>query len=342
MQTVQIMTETLSQQEQVLLNRWKKNRQFTLDAAIKDELQIRIGDSVRFDEPMSRHTYIKIGGKADAFINPKTRDELLKALTIVQKHGVPCLFHGSGANTLVRDGGIRGLVISPYDALKEIRVLAETPEHVDVEAESGVPFSKLIHFSRDIGSLSLAPLTGIPGCVGGLVSMNAGTRERVISDVLRSITVIDRDLVQANFSREKLEFEYRKLKLPRTSFILAAVFRLEKNSDPASVDLVLKEYQKKRQESQPLNYPNLGSVFKNPVVIKGAPPVYAGQLVEEAGLKDIRVGGARISPKHANFIVNEGAATARDVLALIELAKDRVRAITGVELETEIKIVGED
>lgn len=342
MQTAEIMTDKLSQQEQVLLGRWMKNKTTSLSDPVKDELRIKFGGEILFDEPMSRHTYIKVGGKADVFLKPKSREDLIVALDIAQRHGIPCLFHGSGANTLVRDGGVRGFVISVYDSLKDLRVLQETPDHVDVEAGAGLPFSKLVHLSRDFGSLTLAPFTGIPGCVGGLISMNAGTREREIKDVLRSVTVLSKDRVVSELSRENLEFEYRKLKLPRTTFVLGAVFRLEKNADCETVEAEIRRCQKHRQDTQPLNYPNLGSIFKNPPVQAGFPPVFAGQLVEEAGLKDVRVGGARVSPKHANFIINEGEASARDILALIGLAKDRVKATTGIELETEIRIVGEE
>lgn len=342
MQMAEIMTDELSQNEQALLNRWKKNKKFSLSDAVKDELRIKFSGEILFDEAMSRHTYIRIGGKADAFLRPKNTDDIITALRIAQKYNIPCTFHGSGANTLVRDGGIRGLVISACDTLKEFRILQNTEQYIDVEAEAGLGFARLVHLSKDHGSMSLASFIGIPGCVGGLVSMNAGTRDREIRDVLRSVTVLNRDLFIEEISRENLEFEYRKLKLPRTSFILKAVFRLEKNSDHDTVDAEIKRCQKRRQDTQPLNYPNLGSIFKNPVPQTGLPHFFAGQLVEEAGVKDVRVGGARISPKHANFIVNEGNATAADVLALIGLAKDRVKATSGVELETEIKIIGED
>lgn len=342
MQTAEIMTDELSQNEQALLKRWQKNKKFVLGDAVKDELRIKFSGEILFDEPMSRHTYIKIGGPADAFLRPKNSEDVMTALRIAQKHNVPCTFHGSGANTLVRDGGIRGLVISAHDTLKEFKILENTEQYLDVEAESGLVFSRLVHLAKDHGSLGLAPFTGIPGCVGGLVSMNAGTRHAEIKDVLRRVTVLNKDLAIEEISRENLEFDYRKLKLPRTSFILNAVFRLEKNSDPETVEREIRQCQKYRQDSQPLNYPNLGSIFKNPAPQPGLPQLFAGQLVEEAGLKDVRVGGARISPKHANFIINEGQATAADVLALIDLARDRVKATSGLELETEIKIIGED
>ena len=342
METAIAMTEKITPEEALLMNRWKKNRRFTLDDAAKDELRIKFSGEILFDEPMSRHTYIKIGGPADVFLLPQNVNDLVTALSIAQRHNIPVVFHGSGANTLVRDGGIRGMVISVYDRLKNHRIVSETEAHLDVEAEAGLPFTRLVSLGRDQGSTTLAPFSGIPGCVGGLVSMNAGTRVREIKDVLREITVLNKDLLPETISREKLEFDYRKLKLPRSSFILKATFRLEKNTDMATADAEIKNHQKRRQDTQPLNFPNLGSIFKNPKTQVGIPAQFAGQLIEDAGLKNVRVGGARISPKHANFIINEGMATARDVLALIDLAQERVGALFGVGLETEIKIIGED
>lgn len=325
-----------------LLNRWKKIKKVALSHEIKDELKFKFDGEVLFDEPMREHTYIKIGGKADAYLIPKSLDGLITALKIAAENGIPTFFHGAGSNTLVKEGGIRGFVISTYNSLSRTEIKLETESFLDVEAESGLIFSRLIHLAKDQGCLSLASFIGIPGTVGGLVSMNAGTREAEIKDVVRSVTFLDKDFQIVEVSRENLEFEYRKLKCPRTHFIVKAVFRLEKNATPEKVAEEIKKYQKRRQDTQPLNFPNLGSMFKNPILQGQKNQLTAGQLIEEAGLKDVRVGGARISPKHGNFIINEGQATANDVLALIEMIKDHVKTSSGIALETEIKIIGED
>lgn len=335
------MDDKLSSLEKQLLKRWQKHRGVIVTDAVKDELKIRFDGDVLFDEPMARHTYIKIGGVADVFLKPRTVDAALYALKLAREHDVPVHFHGWGANTLVKDGGVRGFVLCLYDALKGCEVVAETETYVDVAAEAGVSFANLARFARDLGAHSLTPLTGIPGSVGGMVAMNAGTREREMADVVRAVTVLNKDFEIETLSREKLDFEYRKLKLPRTSLILNALLRLERGKSREEIDEETKLYQKRRVDTQPLNFPNLGSIFKNPKQ-EGKSPVTAGMLVEESGLKDVRVGGARISTKHANFIVNEGGACARDVLALIDLARERVKAMHGIELETEIKIIGED
>lgn len=341
MQTEQTMTK-LSSLEQELLRRWQKDKTISVPQSVKDELKLKFDGEILLNEPMSRHTYIKIGGPADVFLKPRTIEATIFALKLAHDNHIPVHFHGLGANTLVRDKGLRGFVICLYDSLKEFAVTAETEDYFDVEAEAGTPFSRLTHFAKDIAATGLTPLTGIPGSVGGLVSMNAGTREREIKDILRSITILTREFEIKTLSREELDFEYRKLKLARTNLILKAVFRLEKSKSKEELEEETRLYQKRRVDTQPLNYPNLGSIFKNPAHTVGGPKVTAGQLIDEAGLKDIRVGGARISPKHANFIINEGNALAKDVLALIDLAKDRVKILTGIELETEIKVIGED
>lgn len=332
----------LSDLEQSLIKRWLKGRKSGVPDAVKDELRLKFAGEILFDEPMRHHTFIKIGGPADIFLKPKTEEDAVTAVRVARAGDVPVYFHGGGANTLVRDGGIRGCVLCLYDCLNEFSVIAETADHVDISAGAGTPFSKLVHFSRDIAASGLTPLTGIPGCLGGLVCMNAGTREREMRDVVRSVTYLDKDLNRLTLESDKLEFAYRRLKLPRTHLILRAVLRLEKLKSREELDEEIRYYQKRRADTQPLNFPNLGSIFKNPQVSGKGPVVTAGRLVEEAGLKDVRVGGARISPKHANFIINEGTATANDVLSLIDLAREKVRAMAGIELETEIRIVGED
>lgn len=331
-----------------ILKRWQTKTVKGVPQAVKDELRIRFDGEVLFDEPMARHTYIKIGGPADVFLKPRGVEAVRMAVKLACDHNLPYHFHGSGANTLVRDGGVRGLVISIYDILKEFHVAAETDDHADIAAEAGVAFANLVRLSRDLGLSGLEPLTGIPGSLGGLISMNAGTREREIKDVLRDITVLDHHGELATLPREKLEFEYRHLKISRNCLIVKATIRLEKTTSREQVEALVKRYQEHRVRTQPLEFPNLGSMFKNPQASGAAgaakkaalPP--AGQLIEEAGLKGVRVGGARISQKHANFIVNEGTASAHDVLALLNMIRDKVREVSGVALEPEIKIIGED
>lgn len=325
------------------LRRWQKGKKVSVPQAVLDALQMRFDGEVLLNEPMAQHTYIKIGGPADVFLKPKTVDAIVYAVKLAQEHILPLSFHGWGANTLVKDGGVRGFVLCVYDVMKEHRVVADTEDYVDIEADAGLNFSRLVHLSREAGAIDFAAFAGIPGSVGGLVAMNAGTREREIKDVLRSVTIIEKTGELKTISREDLDFAYRSLKLPRSTFILKAQFRLEKNASREDVEAEIKRFQKRRVDTQPLDYPNLGSIFKNPVPShKKELAPSAGRLIEESGLKNVRIGGARISPKHANFIINEGGATAQDVISLINLIKDKVKAIHGIVLETEIKIVGEE
>lgn len=343
METQTESTQTLSPMQRELLKRWQKKQGVTISQLIKDELSLKFSGEVLFDESMSRHSYIKVGGPADVFLRPKNKDDIIFAVKLAIENGIPYYFHGTGANTLVKDGGIRGFVISLYDTLKECHVLEQTADFVDVSVEAGLNFSKLVHITKDLGAADLAPLTGIPGSVGGLIAMNAGTRVREMKDVVRNITVLTKEGEEKTISRERLDFEYRSLKMIRSNLILSAVLRLSDLMNPDEVGAIIKQYQQKRADSQPLEYPNLGSMFKNPLQQhKNEVVVTAGKLIEEAGLKNIRVGGARISAKHANFIINEGDAKARDVLTLISMIKDRVKQSSGIVLDTEVKIVGED
>ncbi len=332
----------LSPWQKEILQRWQKTKAKSLPSSVKDELKEKFDGEIFFDEPMSRHTYIKIGGPADVFLKPRSLEAVQIVMSLASANNLPVTFVGWGANTLVRDGGVRGIVISPFDALKEYKLVQETDDFIDIEAEAGLNFSRLIHFAKEHGA-SLAQFTGIPGSVGGLVAMNAGTREREIQDVVRSVTFILKDGSLSEVSREKLDFEYRHLKIPRTQYIAKVLFRVEKTASPEEIDADIRRALKRRQDTQPIELPNLGCMFKNPPVTKkGEPATSAGQLVEEAGLKNVRVGGARISQKHGNFIVNEGAATAKDVVTLMGLIKDKVKTQTGIVLEAEVKIIGEE
>lgn len=328
--------------EQDILRRWKKKKTTEIPDAAKDLLQVKFNGEILTNEPMSRHTYINIGGPAEFFLKPESIDDVIMAVRIAQKYHVPYYFHGSGANTLVKDGGIKGFVINVYQALTGIEVVEETDTEYHVEALAGTPFSQLIKFAKGLPATGLEEFTGIPGSVGGYVKMNAGIPGKETKDVLKSVTLLTKDLEVTEVDASKIKFSYRHSDISKTQMIVKATFTLAKAADESSVEEKIKTFADKRQEKQPLNYPNLGSVFKNPLDEEGKVKWSAGKLIDDAGIKGVRVGGARISEKHGNFIINEGNATAKDVLALIDLAKNKVKTICGVELETEIKIIGED
>ncbi len=301
----------------------------------EEQLRSMVRGEVKLEEPLKRHTTIQIGGPADAYVLPADQADLQEILRFAHDKHVPWMVLGLGSNILVRDGGIRGIVLRIHKAFNRLEILDETEEGALIDAEAGVPLPKLVELCRQRGLTGMENLYGIPGSIGGTLWMNAGTRDGEMKDHLIEIQVLRPDGSTSSYPRNRLKFEYRHLHLPAKEIIVGAKFRLGK-APAAEVQAKISAYQKKRQESQPLEFPNLGSVFKNPE--KG----FAAQMIEELGLKGVRVGGARISPKHANFIINENQASARDVLVLIGLIRDKVREELDVRLELEAKILGED
>lgn len=285
---------------------------------------------VLYDEPMSRHTSYGIGGPADALIFPKDVEDLKVILRIAGEERIPYLVLGGGSNLLVRDGGIRGIVINLEGAFQELSSQGEA-----VKAEAGVRLSRLLAFSAKRGLSGLEPLTGVPGTVGGAVWGNAGAFGGAIADRLVKLRLVTCSAEELILDRKHLAFSYRRSSLPEGSVIIEATFALTKG-DPLAIRQRIFKLLVQRNRSQPVALRSCGSVFKNP------PGDYAGRLIEAVGLKGLRRGDAQISPKHGNFIVNLGGAKAGDVLALIEVVKDRVKKEQGVELELEVKVVGED
>jgi UDP-N-acetylmuramate dehydrogenase len=297
--------------------------------AAREALVAALGDAVRFDVPLSRFTSLRVGGAADALVSPPDRDALAECLRIAARHALPVTVLGNGFNTLVRDGGIEGVV------LRTQRLRGILRRDGDLVAEAGVTHTTLTRHCVREGLAGLEFTAGIPGTVGGWVAMNAGVPDREVKDVVRAV-----ELMEAEGGRclpvEGLRFAYRSAAgLPRGAVVVAAAFRV-RESHPEAVQTEVDRHLGKRSRTQPLDVPSCGSVFKNP------PGDFAGRLIEAAGLKGARVGGAEISALHANFIVNRGGATAGDVLALIETARARVRERTGIELEPEVRIVGRE
>lgn len=301
----------------------------------REELAHSVRGEIKFDEPLKRYTSLQIGGPADAFVTPADLDDLLAVTKFARDKRVPWTVLGLGSNVLIKDGGIRGIVLRLNKTFPKLEILDETAEEALIFAESGAPLPKLVELGRQRGFAGMENFYGIPGSVGGAIRMNAGTRDGEMKDHLVEIRVLNSQGEVMTIPRSKLKFEYRHLHLPVKDVILSGTFKLKK-TDPAEVQAKVAGYQKRRQETQPLDYPNLGSVFKNP------PKGFAAQMIEELGLKGIRVGGARISPKHANFIINEDQATAKDVLILIGLIKDKVKDELQIGLELEAKVLGED
>lgn len=298
------------------------------------------GEGVQFDLPLGPYTSIRIGGSADALVWPSGEEELQKALALAKDLKLPVFVLGKGSNTLVRDGGIRGLVVSLAKGFKKFGIAKENGRHVWVEAQGGVPTQQLVRWCAEQGFSGFECLAGVPGTVGGNIFMNAGTYLGEIAELIEEVRWCDGKGKIQTWPKEKLEFQYRKSALPPSAVVMEARLKLEKG-DPKELEKKIREIFEKRGMRQPVEIPNLGSVFKNPAAGR-APKKKAWELVEEAGCRGVRVGGARVSEKHSNFIVNEGNAKAKDVLILINMIREKVKQATGILLETEIKVIGED
>jgi UDP-N-acetylmuramate dehydrogenase len=297
----------------------------------RDALVAALGAAVRFEVSLARFTSLRVGGPADALASPPDREALARCLAICAEHRVPLCVLGNGFNTLVRDGGVEGLVLR-LSAFRALRREASG----ELMAEAGVTHASLARHCAEHGLAGLEFAAGIPGTVGGWVAMNAGVPGREVKDVVRAVEVMDAAGARRCIPAGELGFAYRSARgLRPGSVVVAAAFRV-RPCPPAEVQAEIDRHLERRARTQPLDVPSCGSVFVNP------PGDFAGRLIEAAGLKGRRVGGAEISDLHANFIVNRGGASAADVLALIELAREQVRARTGVSLEPEVRIVGRE
>jgi UDP-N-acetylmuramate dehydrogenase len=287
------------------------------------------------NEPLARFTTLRVGGPADFLVHPINRQEVEAVIQVAHEEKMPIFVFGGGSNLLIRDGGIRGIVINLMRGFQGKSVISESQDNLVLQVEAGVTIPALLQFLCENGLSGLEFMAGIPASLGGALWMNAGTREGEIGDRVESLTFIDKNGRIKTFTHTQCGFSYRHTDLPTHAIILEATIKLARGNTE-KIKQKIEKLRSRRVETQPLNLPNIGSVFKNPK--KG----YAGQIIEDAGLKNVRVGHARISEKHGNFIVNEGKASAKDVLALIGLIKDKVKERCQVRLETEVHVVGED
>jgi UDP-N-acetylmuramate dehydrogenase len=289
----------------------------------------RLFPSAKFDEPLKRYTAWKIGGPADALLEPKDADELIEAVERAREHGVPVTVLGGGTNVLVRDGGIRGLTIRLAKSLTGVEIVDRS-----VTAEAGVLYPVLANVTAGRGLRDLEFATGIPGTVGGAVYMNAGAYGGETKDVLDWAYVF-RDGEVVRMGNADLELSYRRSILHDHSgwFVLQAGYTLAPG-DPGELKARIKEFRAQRMKGSP-NRPSCGSTFKRP------PGDFPGRVIEKAGLKGTRVGQVEVSPVHANYLVNLGGGTAKEALELIEIVREIVRERLGIELEPEVRVVGE-
>jgi UDP-N-acetylenolpyruvoylglucosamine reductase len=284
---------------------------------------------IRRDEPLAKHTTLRVGGAADVYVEPASEQDLSAILAGCQERGWPVFVLGRGSNLLVKDCGFRGVVIClAHSYFSRITVTGER-----LNCGAGSKLKAVAVEAKRNGLTRLEFLEGIPGSLGGALRMNAGAMGSAVFDVVESVRLMGFNGTVHEQSALELAAAYRGCPALKRHIALTAVLRGQPDSRE-TIEQRMIEYSRKRWKSQPAA-PSAGCIFKNP------PSIPAGKLIDELGLKGTRVGGAVVSAEHGNFIVNSGTATARDILDLIEIIRKRARAERGIELETEVELIGE-
>ena len=285
---------------------------------------------IKIDENMSNHIHFKVGGPVDILLIPSKVSQVVETLKICKNENIPYFIIGNGSNLLVKDGGIRGVVIKLSNLLS-----IEVNGNI-IKASSGTLLEDVSKKAVENSLSGFEFACGIPGSVGGAVFMNAGAYDGEIKNVIKEAEVLDRDGNIKVLSKEELELGYRTSKVMKDNLVvISATFELTKG-DKEKIRERVNELTEKRESKQPLEYPSAGSTFKRP---EG---YFAGKLIQDAGLKGASLGGAAVSEKHSGFVINKDGATAEDVLNLIAHVQNEVKKQFGVELHTEVRIIGED
>lgn len=281
---------------------------------------------------LSNYTTFRVGGPADVLVNVNSAQEIAIALRAARDAGVPATIIGNGSNLLVRDGGIRGLVIRISGSMSDI-----SHEGTTLHAQAGASIASVAAYARVNGLAGMEPIAGIPGTIGGAVIMNAGAYGGEMSQIVTHVDAVVIESGKAiHFDGKRLGFSYRHSAMMDAGVVVTGVTMELAPGDPAEIAAKTQELLAVRREKQPLEYPSAGSTFKRP---EGH---FASRLIDEAGLRGLRIGDAQVSEKHAGFIVNRGSATASQILALMDEVTARVKAQSGVTLEPEVHILGED
>lgn len=288
--------------------------------------------TVKLDVPLAKQVYWRVGGPADAVVTVTTKSELTRLQAIASQTQTPVFVLGKGSNLLISDAGIRGIVVLLKGELADAHATADVPPQITVGA--GMPLVVLLSRAKRFGWTGLGCFAGIPGSVGGAVRMNAGSTMGETDTPLLHVDVVRSDGTPQRLTTAELNMSYRTSHVPNGAIIATATFQTT-NADADAEQAVLKTFLERRKATQPLHLPSCGSTFRNP------PGDHAGRLIEVSGLKGYRVGGACVSEKHANFIVNDGPCTATDIRAVVEHVQDEVENKHGVRLQREVHFVGE-
>lgn len=303
------------------------NKQFIY----KELLNILDEKNIKVDEPMKKHISFKVGGPADFLVKPKTEEELRNVVEFAKKENVPFIVIGNGSNLLVKDGGIRGIVIELSDNFNNYEIDGNI-----IKAQSGALLAIIGRNAMKNSLTGFEFAAGIPGTLGGALAMNAGAYGGEMKQVVKTVRLMDRDGNIFELSNEEMKFEYRRSLLTTKDYIvLSAVIELQPGN-VEEIKEIMADYSNRRSTKQPLNFPSAGSTFKRP---EGH---FAAKLIDDCGLRGLNLRGAQVSDKHCGFVINSGGAAAKDILDLMFIVKSTVNAKFGIMLEEEVKILGED
>lgn len=298
---------------------------------IKKMFENKLFGKILFDEMMKNHTTFKIGGPADVMIIPSNEEELIESIKFCRENNIDFLIMGNGSNLLIRDGGIRGAVIKINEGFNEITVNGTT-----IYCQAGALLSTISKVALKHSLKNFEFASGIPGTMGGAITMNAGAYGGEMKDVVTKVRVLDKNSEIREYTNEEMNFRYRNSRVGDDGLIVLGVELSLEEGDYSTIEEIMKDLTYKRTSKQPLELPSGGSTFKRP---EG---YFAGKLIEDAGLRGLRHGGAGVSEKHCGFVVNVDNATCKEVLHLISVIQKVIRDRFNVELETEIKLLGED
>ncbi len=288
-------------------------------------------ENIMMDEPMKKHVSFRVGGPADILVRPINEEQLKEILLYIKNEEIPYLIIGNGSNLLVRDGGIRGVVVELSDNFSDFKI-----DGNKIEIKAGALLSRIGNAALREELKGFEFASGIPGTFGGALAMNAGAYGGEIKDIVKTVKVMDKDGNILELSNEEMHFGYRRSTIVEKGYVaLSAVVELEKGNYD-DIKATMDDLRDRRTSKQPLNFASAGSTFKRP---EG---YFAGKLIQDSGLKGLSIGDAQVSEKHSGFVINRGNATAKELLDLMFAVKSTVNAKFGVMLEEEVKIVGED
>ena len=296
-----------------------------------DLLKIVDKDDIKIDEPMKKHISFRVGGPADILVRPRTEEQLSATLKYISENNLPYLIIGNGSNLLIKDGGIRGIVIEFGDNFNKFEI-----EGTTIKAQAGALLAAIGKAALRESLTGFECISGIPGSLGGALAMNAGAYGREIKSVVKSVRAMNPKGEIFEFTNEQMKFEYRRSMLTDSDYIVLSAQLELKKGNYDEIKEFMADLTNRRVSKQPLNLPSAGSTFKRP---EGH---FAGKLIDDCGLRGLTLRGAQVSEKHCGFVVNIGDATAKDILDLIYVVKSTVLNKFGIMLEEEVKILGED